>query len=217
MESKSLKMPIVGEAIPLLFLGLLLAAVSFFVGWKMTGGIIPLLTLGVALFFRNPERSIPQDEKAILSPADGKVVRIERSFSEKRFPEKVVLLSIFLSLTNVHVNRLPVSGYIKEVTYRKGKFHFAFDSNAMAENERNFLVIATEGGREVGFAQVAGFIARRIRCFVKVGDKVSAGERFGLIRFGSRMDLFLPASVEILVREGEKVQGGETLLARFKS
>jgi phosphatidylserine decarboxylase len=217
MEPKSLQMPIVGEAIPLVLVGFLISIASFLMGWKIASGLVFLLTVGVALFFRNPKRCIPQDEKAILSPADGKVIRIERNFSERGSSEKVTLLSIFLSLTNVHVNRLPVSGRVKEIRYRKGKFHFAFDHGAVGENERNFLRVAMKDGGEIGFAQVAGFIARRIRCFIKPGDPVCAGERFGLIRFGSRADLFLPESVEILVREGEKVRGGETILARFKS
>ncbi|MBI4208724.1 MAG: phosphatidylserine decarboxylase family protein [Deltaproteobacteria bacterium] len=210
-------MPIVGEAIPLVLVGLFVSVASFLMGWKVPSGLVFLLTVGVALFFRNPRRCIPQDKEAILSPADGKVMRIERSFSEPGFAEKVTLLSIFLSLANVHVNRLPVSGRVKEVRYRKGKFRFAFDPKAVGENERNFLRVAMENGKEIGFAQVAGFIARRIRCFIKPGDPVCAGERFGLIRFGSRADLFLPESVEVLVREGEKVRGGETILARFKS
>jgi phosphatidylserine decarboxylase len=163
--------------------------------------------LAMMLFFRDPDRKIPSGENIIVSPADGKIVRIQTDGEE---PE----LSIFLSIFNVHVNRSPVDGIIKSVTHHKGKFHIASRHAAMTDNERNEIEIETDKGT-VKMHQVAGAIARRAICWKKPGDHVKAGERIGLIRFGSRVDLKLPGGSDIGVLSGRKVLAGETILGKL--
>jgi phosphatidylserine decarboxylase len=161
----------------------------------------------IMLFFRDPERKIPSGENLIISPADGKVIRID---CDSETPS----LSIFLSIFNVHVNRSPVDGLIKSVEYHRGKFHSAFRKKAMHENSRNEIEIETSKGL-VRMHQVAGYIARRAICHKKPGDTVTAGGRIGLIRFGSRVDLTLPPGSTIDLRLGQKVRAGETILGNL--
>lgn len=216
MEPKGLQTPIVQEAIPFVVGGGVLTLGLLAAGWQGGAVLAFLFTVGLAAFFRNPRRVPPSDRRAIVSPADGKIVSIEAPYREELFPEGVTLVSIFMSLGSVHVNRVPVSGRVQEIFYRPGRFLPAFREGAVGQNERNLLVLTTEGGERVGIAQVAGFLARRIRCYLQPGDAVEVGERFGLIRFGSRVDLFLPKSVRVTVQGGERVRGGETILGRFE-
>ncbi len=191
-------------------------AVILWLFFGITAGLISLsLPLAIALFFRDPERVPPEDESLVVSPADGRVLSIEE-FDDKRYlKRRVKRVCIFLSIFNVHVNRIPWSGRIKEVRYNPGKFLMGFAEKASLNNEQNAILLEGVRGREVLFIQIAGFIARRIVCYLKGGEQVRRGERFGLIRFGSRMDLYLPIDSEILVKEGQKVKGGESSLARF--
>jgi phosphatidylserine decarboxylase len=172
---------------------------------------LPFVTAAtaVALFFRDPEREIPAGEDLVISPADGRVVEVASSAS----PDGA-RVAIFLSLFNVHVNRSPVSGRVRSVEYTPGAFKPAYDPGASTENERNTLAIDTPSGR-VGVSQIAGIVARRIRCYKKVGDSVSRGERIGYIAFGSRTELTLPPEAEIVVSVGDRVRGGETVIARL--
>jgi phosphatidylserine decarboxylase len=165
-------------------------------------------------FFRDPERTIPMEPSLLVSPADGTVVKIGPINDESGTSFQRV--SIFLSVFNVHINRIPVGGVITDIQYTKGKFLAAFNHLASEENERNCLWIQ-DGDRRYRVTQIAGLIARRIVCWRKPGDKVSKGERFGLIRFGSRVDLDFPLDFEILVKIGEKVQGGSTAIGRLRS
>jgi len=166
-----------------------------------------LLAAFVAFFFRNPRREVPQDPGVIVSPADGRVVKIERVGN-------VTKLSIFLSIFNVHVNRSPIAGRIEAIEYKKGKFKLAFDHAASVENERNVIMVA-QGDLKIVFTQIAGLIARRIVCDLREGDTVRAGQRFGIIRFGSRADLYLPEAVRPLVAVGQTMVGGETVIAEW--
>ena len=159
------------------------------------------------LFFRDPERKIPIGEYLILSPADGKIIEMSSDSETKS-------LSIFLSIFNVHVNRSPVKGIITSAKFKQGKFHLAADRRAREHNQRNEIEIRTEKGM-VKMNQVAGAIARRIIFYKKSDQPVSAGERIGLIRFGSRVDLILPQGTEIEVKLGQKVLAGKTILGRF--
>ena len=173
-----------------------------------------LLVLGmfVLYFFRDPERVPPSDPDAIVSPADGRVMVV---IEEARGPKPGRRISIFLSIFDVHVNRAPVAGRIANLEYRRGRFHAAMRESASAENEQNVITLATEHG-DVMFKQIAGWIARRILCWKAVGDSVTRGERVGMIRFGSRVDIWLPDRVEILVRPGQNVAGGSSALARWR-
>ena len=174
--------------------------------------IVTLLTLFVVYFFRDPQRTPPEGENLILSPGDGKIIINEqRTGSDGK---SYTLVSIFLSVFDVHVNRIPISGKITHVQHVPGKFHKAFQPEAVAENERTEITVASKFG-DVSFSQVAGILARRIVCRVKVGDEVKRGQRMGLIRFGSRIDMFLHPSVVIDIKIGDRVVGGESVIGRF--
>jgi phosphatidylserine decarboxylase len=174
----------------------------------MTGlGLV--LTVGVALFFRDPERIIPQTPETVVSPADGRIMEIVPESTQTR------RISIFLSLWDVHINRAPYSGVVQSVVYTPGKFLVAYRREASLVNEANTVTIA-EHGREFIVKQIAGVLARRIVCRVRPGDTLAKGQRYGLIRFGSRTDLLLPATAEIAVQVGDVVRGGETILAFLK-
>jgi phosphatidylserine decarboxylase len=186
----------------------LLALAAFLFGLTIVGLFMSALFVFVAFFFRNPDRTVPADPKAIVSPADGKVVRLERVGNVTR-------MSIFLSLFNVHVNRSPIAGRIESVNYRPGKFLVAFNDKASADNERN-IVMVSDGRVNIVFTQIAGIVARRIVFWKKVGDVVERGELVGLIRFGSRVDVLFPAGTEATVSVGDRVKGGSTRIGVIK-
>ncbi|MCL6610062.1 MAG: phosphatidylserine decarboxylase family protein [Peptococcaceae bacterium] len=193
-----------------------LAAITgiFYWSYKPASVVTALLFLFTVYFFRNPRRTIPGDRKAILSPADGVVMSVS-SVREDRFiggPAKKV--SIFLSIFNVHVNRSPVAGEVKYIDYVPGKFLPAFKSHASEINERNYLGIESSGAR-VLVCQVTGFIARRIVCYAKEGGRLDRGQVFGMIKFGSCTEIFVPEDVDVLVGPGDSVKGGETIIGRF--
>jgi phosphatidylserine decarboxylase len=191
---------------------LLLGAIALMVHWIWLGGVLVLLGLFVLYFFRDPERTPPADPETIVSPADGRVMEV---VEESLGGNPGLRISVFLSIFDVHVNRSPVAGRITAIEYRTGKFHAAMRGRASAENEQNVFHVSSEHG-EVVFKQIAGWVARRIVCWKSVGDTVIRGERVGMIRFGSRMDIWLPDRVEILVRPGQHVAAGASVLARWK-
>ena len=207
MDNK--KFPIASDGfffiIPLAVLAIVL------IGLKVTwaGVFFLAVTLFVLWFFRNPERMTPEDEKAVISPADGRVIKIEE-VKEEMLKGKVIKVSIFMSIFNVHVNRVPYAGTVKKISYRKGKFFPANLDKASALNERNSVLIETVDGRQILTIQIAGIIARRIVCWVKEGLEVEKGERFGLIKFGSRLEVFMPLGSTIHVKVGDKVRAGES-------
>ena len=176
------------------------------------GVLITILAVFIVYFFRDPQRTPPVGDNLVLSPGDGKIIINEvRTGSDGK---KYTLVSIFLSVFDVHVNRIPISGKITHVKHVPGKFHKAFQPEAVTENERTEITVASKYG-DVSFSQVAGILARRIVCRIKEGDEVTRGERMGLIRFGSRIDIFLPPSVTIDVKLGDRVVGGESVIGRF--
>lgn len=182
-------------------------------GWKWTAGLFIFLGLFVLYFFRDPDRAIPSDPGTVVSPADGHIVEIvDEALDEK--PGRRV--SIFLSIWDVHIQRAPVAGRIEGVQYRPGRFYAALRSRASTENEQNVISISTPGGTLV-FKQIAGAIARRVLCWKKAGEMVLLGERVGMIRFGSRVDVWLPAGAEVVVKRGQKVKGGASILAKWNS
>lgn len=184
-----------------------ISIIAFWLDWMAAAGVIAGLGLFVAYFFRDPRRAIPSDPGIIVAPADGRVVRIQSEGNQTR-------VSIFLSIFNVHINRAPIGGRVESVRYRKGRFLAAFDSRASVDNERNTLTMEGEGIR-LECTQIAGLVARRIVCRVKAGDTLGRGERFGLIRFGSRTDLLLPPNVELRVRVGDRIHGGRSVIGRI--
>jgi phosphatidylserine decarboxylase len=196
-------------ALPPLALGFL----ALVPGWKWAAGILIFLGVFVLYFFRDPERAIPSDPDAVVSPADGRVVQILDEPWESNPGRRI---SIFLSVWDVHVNRAPVAGEIRRVEYRPGRFYAALRARASAENEQNIIRIATPRG-EMVFKQIAGWIARRVLCWKAEGDPVALGERVGMIRFGSRVDVWLPAAAQIIVQRGQKVAGGSSVLAKWTS
>jgi phosphatidylserine decarboxylase len=207
-----LRIPIAGEGLIFIF-PLLGVSVFLWVGGAFAWAFFfSLLTIFVISFFRDPERSVPPGDKAVLSPADGKIIRLEPCREEIFFKGPALKVSIFMSVFNVHVNRIPLSGRILEVAYRPGKFVSADLDKASAANERNALLLEAPGGERIVFVQIAGLIARRIVCRVKNGDPVERGRRFGMIRFGSRVDVYLPPGAQIQARLGQKAYGGQTIL-----
>jgi phosphatidylserine decarboxylase len=189
--------------------------------WKLCSVILAipaavalLLTIFILYFFRNPERTPPADERAVVAPADG-VVIVAEHVQETPLNGEALKISIFMSVFNVHVNRVPFSGRVVDIFYHRGKFFDARHGRASFENERNGIVLETADGVRMAFVQIAGLIARRIVCYPRVGDMLVRGERYGLIRFGSRVDVYLPVDTEPLVRVGDRTVAGETVLGQL--
>ena len=191
---------------------LLIGIVAVLLHWTWFGALLIFLALFVLFFFRDPERTPPADQDTIVSPADGRIMEV---VEESRDGKPGQRISVFLSIFDVHVNRSPVAGRIVSIEYRSGKFYAAMRGRASAENEQNSFYVQSERG-EVVFKQIAGWIARRIVVWKAAGDSVVRGERVGMIRFGSRMDIWLPEGAEILVRPNQHVAGGASALARWK-
>ncbi|TKW73610.1 MAG: phosphatidylserine decarboxylase, partial [Bradyrhizobium icense] len=202
-----------------MFIGIF-AAVSLVLFWLWTplGWIGAALTVWCALFFRDPVRTTPVRDGVVVSPADGRVSMITQVLPPAELglgDRPLTRISVFMSVFNCHVNRAPVTGRIEKIVYRPGAFINAELDKASEDNERNSLVIGTTNGR-IGVVQIAGLVARRIVCFSKEGQTIGAGERFGLIRFGSRLDVYLPDGTKPLVSVGQTAVAGETVLADFR-
>ena len=192
---------------------LLLAAAPL--GW-----LFLIVTVWVVAFFRDPERITPTAENLVICPADGRLLPIVNAAPppELHLPEGAYTrLSIFMNVFNVHVNRIPCNGTVTTLAYRPGKFFNASFDKASAENERMGIRLTTESGQEIGLVQIAGLVARRIVCNVREGQSVCRGVRFGIIRFGSRVDVYLPDGVRVLATAGQSVKAGETVLAEFRN
>jgi phosphatidylserine decarboxylase len=209
--------PIHPEGYPFIGGFVVLSLVLFWI-WSPLGWIATVLTIWCALFFRDPARVTPVREGLVVAPADGRISMLtqalppaELGLGDRPLPR----ISIFMNVFNCHVNRSPVAGRIERIAYRPGAFINAELDKASEDNERNSLVIATADGR-IGVIQIAGLVARRIVSFVREGQTIGAGERFGLIRFGSRLDVYLPEGTRALVAEGQTAVAGETVLADFR-
>ena len=190
---------------------LVLGAACLIPGWRWPAAILIFLGCFVFYFFRDPERTSPSEPGSVVSPADGRVVQIVEEPLDAVMGRRI---SIFLSIWDVHVQRAPVAGSIAKVVYQPGRFYAALRSAASVENEQNIIYVQAPAGTLV-FKQIAGAIARRVICWKHEGEIVSLGERVGLIRFGSRVDVWLPREAEIQVRRGQKVKGGESILAKW--
>jgi phosphatidylserine decarboxylase len=212
---KNYGIPVAAEGWPFIIPLALVTGLLFAFGWKNTGAVVLVLTLFVLFFFRDPERTIPEGKGVVVSPADGKVIVIKDVFEPTYLKQDVKQVSIFLSVFNVHVNRSPIAGTVEEVKYNPGKFLAAWDDKASLDNEQTAMVIAA-GSQKVLVKQIAGLIARRIVCYAKPGDAIRTGERYGLIRFGSRVDLFLPKDADLKVKLGDRVTGARDVIAVLK-
>jgi phosphatidylserine decarboxylase len=215
MNSGTRKFPVAKEGmIFILPLGVL-SLILWIFRLPLLAGFCTFLTLFVIYFFRDPERSVPPGDKAVLSPADGKVIQVQPCVEERFLQGPAIKISVFMSLFNVHVNRHPLSGRIADCAYSPGKFLRADLDRASAANEQNTLLVETAEGVRLMVVQIAGLIARRIVCWVKKGDSVVRGQRFGLIRFGSRLDIYLPRDTQLQVRVGQKALAGQTILGHL--
>ena len=190
---------------------LLLGGAAYFAQWTAVAVVLVCLAIFVFSFFRDPERVIPKEAGAVVSPADGRVVVVTDEEDAGRPGKRI---SIFLAVWNVHVNRSPAEGTITKLEYKPGKFLAAMRERASLENEQNVFTLSTDAG-DIVFKQIAGFIARRVVSWKKQGDRVARGERIGLVRFGSRVDVWVPPDAEILVKLGDHVKGGASVLARW--
>jgi len=207
------KLPVAREGLPFIIPGLIITILLFFLGAFFVAILIGLATLFTVYFFRDPDRINQAGEDAVLSPADGTIIDIRHlEDGNNSLGAPALKISIFMSVFNVHVNRIPAKGRISRIIYNPGKFFSANLDKASEQNENNRIALDTDNGHKIVFVQIAGLIARRIVCWVKEQDHVNAGQRFGLIRFGSRVDIYLPAESRINIRLREKVKAGKTVI-----
>lgn len=208
-------MPLVAKpGIPFILVGLIATVIAGFLsGWLAVA--FGLLTCFVLWFFRDPERPVPTGAGLIVAPADGKIVQIREEQEERFLHTRAIRISIFLNIFDVHVNRIPCAGKIREIVYHPGRFLAANLDKASLENERQTILIETPTGQRVVVIQIAGLIARRIVSWIRPGDWVERGQRFGMIRFGSRVDIHLPIGTKLRVQQGDRVKGGETIIGEL--
>src|SRR3990170_5565553 len=210
------RLPIAAEGIPFAAGAGAVFLLVYLAGWMMPALFFMALALFIVWFFRNPERNIPSGKDLIVSPADGRIIGISHETEARILRKRLIRISIFMNLFNVHVNRIPCSGRVLDISYNPGRFLSANRDKASLENEQNAVVLETTSGDQILFVQIAGLIARRIVCRLQKGERVERGERFGLIRFGSRVDVYLPMDAAIKMSVGQKVKGGESILAAIK-
>ena len=195
------------------------AAAVTVLAWLLGGlawGVVPLaLTLFIVSFFRDPERVVPAGPGLVVAPADGRIIKVARAVDDRFLQAEATLISIFMSPLNVHVNRVPTSGRVVELRYNPGKYLRAFADKASLDNEQNAVLLEDEQGRRLCFVQIAGFIARRIVCHLRPDARVERGQRYGMIMFGSRADIYLPVAARIRVNVGDRARGGETVIAEW--
>jgi len=204
---------IVREGYPFCIIPIIAGLILVALQWLISGMVLLALGLFCLYFFRNPSRQTPQEPRAVIAPADGKVIEVDPAYYENRFMGTLMQkVSIFMSLFDVHVNRFPVSGTVRRIAYHPGRFFAANRDKASKENEQNALFLETPGGENIVMIQIAGFVARRIVCWAEEGDQVVNGHRAGLIRFGSRVELFLSPQCRVVVRQGDRVRAGETVV-----
>ncbi|APG26039.1 phosphatidylserine decarboxylase family protein [Syntrophotalea acetylenica] len=208
--------PVAVEGYPFIGLFAFITLVFALLGWGLCTILFLGLTLFATYFFRNPERYSDAEAVAILAPADGKVIYVGPALEERCFKAEVTKISIFMSVFDVHVNRVPISGKVVDLFYNKGQFLNASLDKASLNNEQSGMLLEDSSGRKMLVVQIAGLIARRIVSYPVLGDILQRGARYGLIRFGSRVDLYFPEDVDIQVRVGERVWGGESVLGYLK-
>ncbi len=210
MQNKN--QPIAREGYPFIALFAFVTLVFAFLGWVFLTLVLLFLTLFSVYFFRNPERVVPEGDNLVIAPADGKVIFVGDVQEDRYFKERVKKVSIFMSVFNVHVNRVPCDGKVVDMYYNKGQFVNASYDKASQSNEQSGILLETDGGAQLLFVQIAGLIARRIVTYPIVGDILQQGSRYGLIRFGSRVDIYFPKSATVTATLGEHTVAGETIL-----
>ena len=207
--------PIAKAGFPFIYASAFASAIFALLGLKIPAILLLGATFFICFFFRDPDRVIPASPGAVISPADGRIIVAEKTGPSPFYKGPCFKISIFMNIFNVHVNRIVQEGEVVKIDYRPGKFYSADQDKAGLENEHNAVFIKTESGRELCIVQVAGLIARRIICTVQKGEVVKRGQKFGLICFGSRLDVYLPEDFKVEVAPGDKVKAGETLLGEI--
>ncbi len=215
MTDRAKGLPIAQEGLPFVMGAAVPAALARLLGWRKTAVAFGALACFSGWFFRNPSRTPPRGDDLILAPGDGEVLAIQKEFEPQYLKEQSIRISIFLNLFDVHINRMPCAGTVVDMVYQPGRFLDASGEDATVHNEQHAVLIETPSKRKVRCVQVAGFLARRIVCWVQPGDAAVPGERYGLIRFGSRMDTYIDLETRVRVRVGDRVKGGESILAEF--
>ena len=206
------KWPVAKEGVPFIIPALLLTVFFIAINWNLLTFLGIFATLFIVFFFRNPKRKIPSLESIILSPADGRIIHVGECAEDRFLKEAVLKISIFMSIFDVHLNRAPASGKVLERRYLQGRFMVANREKSSLFNEQNAIILETEDQFKILLIQIAGFVARRIVCYANAGDTLRRGEIFGMVRFGSRVDLYLPTEVKAIVRIGQHVKGGESIM-----
>lgn len=207
------RLPVVREGLLFITVSSAITCIFLYFGLLFLGIFAGVMSLFTIFFFRDPKRENRVHEKTVLTPADGKILGIQHlQDNDNPLGKPAIKVSIFMSIFNVHVNRIPTAGRILKIIYHPGKFFSANRDKASEQNENNRIILETSDGREIVFVQIAGLIARRIVCWIKEGVKVQAGQRFGLIRFGSRLDIYLPDDTKLLIQPKNKVKAGKTIL-----
>ena len=207
------KWPLAKEGLPFVLIGCAVTALLFYSGLVLLSVMTGILSLFIIFFFRDPYRDNDTDSKAVLTPADGTVLDIKHIENENNpLGEPAIKVSIFMSIFDVHVNRIPVAGTVRKIMYHPGKFFRANLDKASEYNENNKVILETADSRRIVVIQIAGLIARRIVCWIKVGDQVETGQRFGLIRFGSRLEVYLRFDSRVTAQPRQKVKAGKTVI-----
>ena len=207
--------PVASAGYPFIFVGAFTTAILALLGLTTLTIIALAATFCICGFFRDPDRVIPEEEGVVVSPADGKVIVADPVENSPYYDGKSIKISIFMSVFNVHVNRLPFNGKVKAINYFPGKFFSANLDKASQQNEHNAVTIEMDNGKPLCVVQIAGLIARRIICYVNPGDHLQRGQRFGLICFGSRLDIYLPTDIKLKVAVGDKVKAGTSILGQI--
>lgn len=211
-----MRIPVAIEGAPFILFAAFATLIMALLGQQVSTVIGLAVTAFVLYFFRDPSRIVPDDDSVLVSPADGRIIIIDPKVHDDRFlMADVQKISIFMNVFDVHVNRIPFSGTVEQIVYSAGKFYSADSMRAGLENETCAVILNAGNNRRMACVQMAGLIARRIVCWAEKGDTLTKGSRFGMIRFGSRVDLYLPKELRIDVKNGQRVKAGETILGRF--
>ena len=214
-QGRFARLPLAREGYPLIVGCLVATGILFVIGWQVLTLVAVALTVFTVAFFRDPERVTPAGADLIVAPADGRVIKVAPVRDERFLEGEAMLVSIFMSPFNVHVNRAPVSGRVVDVRYTHGKYFRAFADKASLDNEQNAVLLEDGQGRRLGCVQIAGFLARRIVCYLRPGMHVERGQRYGMIKFGSRADVYLPPATSVRVQVGDRTRAGVTVLAQW--
>lgn len=215
MADRARGWPIAREGLPFLAVAGVPAVAAWTLGWTVAGSLLGAVVFFTGWFFRNPPRRVPDGANLVVSPGDGRVLAVAEEAEPRFLKARAVRVSIFLSPLDVHINRAPCAGQVKAVAYSPGRFLVASRPDATLVNEQVAALLETDAGHRVLCVQVAGYVARRIVCWLTEGERVARGERYGLIRFGSRVDVYVPVGSRVLVEPGQRTIGGETVLAEL--